>query len=189
MAQSPARDAEAFARLMLHTVERLGHDGGWVRARDALDRTVADHPDHAFVAQLKARPARRIGLFAAVERLRGAEFAHLERRKAGTRRGAPVAYRISRPVAGLDLQLPYDVPASHPLLLRRRADAAAQSRPTSARRAAMTRSSPNSPWRRRLLRRATAAGAAVAPASWSVRRWWVRLRAAVSALASGITGR
>jgi hypothetical protein len=187
MAQSPARDAEAFARLMLHTVERLGHDGGWVRARDALDQTLADHPDHAFVAQLKAKPTRRIGLFAAAERLRGAEFAHIERRKVGTRRTTLIAYRIGRPVAGLDLQLPYDVPASHPLLLRRRADVAAQSGPMSARRAAMTASSPSSPWRRRLLRRATAA--VVVPASWSVRRWWMRLRAAVSALASGVTGR
>jgi hypothetical protein len=189
MAQSPARDTEAFARLMLQMVERLGHDGGWVRARDALDRTVADHPDHAFVAQLKARPGRRIGLFAAAERLRETEFAHIERRKVGIRRNALIAYRIGRPVAVLDLQLPYDVPASHPLLVRRRADMAVQSGPISARRAALTASSPNSPWRRRLLRRATATGAAVGPASWSVRRWWTRLRAAVSALTSGVTGR
>ena len=62
MAQPLARNAEDFARLLLQTVERLGQDGDWVRARDAFDRAVADHPDHAFVAHLKAKPARRIGV-------------------------------------------------------------------------------------------------------------------------------
>ena len=133
MAQSPARDAEDFARLLLQTVERLGQDGDWVRAREAFDQAVADHPDHAFVAHLKAKPARRIGVFAAAERLREAEFPHIERRKVGTRRNAPVMYRVGGARLGLDLQLPYDVPASHPLLARRRAAMAA--RPSASRRA------------------------------------------------------
>ncbi|MGH6899213.1 MAG: hypothetical protein ACREJ5_22125, partial [Geminicoccaceae bacterium] len=172
MAPSLARDAEDFARLMLQTVARLGQDGDWVRAREAFDRTVGDHPDHVFVAHLKAKPARRIGVFAAAERLRGAEFPHIERRKVGTRRNAPVMYRVGRPDLGLDLQLPYDVPASHPLLIQRRADMAVRTELVSARRAALTASSPNSPWRRRLLRRVSAAGGA--PASWSARGWWTR---------------
>jgi hypothetical protein len=189
MAQSLARDADDFARLMLQTVERLGHGGGWVRARELLDRAVADHPDHVFVAQLEAKPARRIGLFAAAERLRAAEFPHIERRKAGTRRNAPVMYRIGRPDPGLDLQLPYEVPASHPLVVQRRADAAARAEPVSARRTALSAPPPTSPWRRRLLRRVAIAGEAVAPASWSVRAWWTRLCAAASALASGVNKR
>jgi hypothetical protein len=66
---------------------------------------------------------------------------------------------------------------------------AARPERVSTRRAALTAFSPNSPWRRRLLRRVSAAGGAIAPASWSLRLWWTRLRAAVSALASGVTGR
>jgi hypothetical protein len=189
MAQSLARDAEDFARLLLQTVERLGPDGDWVRARDAFEQAAADHPDHAFVAHLKAKPARRIGVFAAAERLREAEFPRIERRKVGTRRNAPVMYRAGGPRPALDLQLPYEVPASHPLLVRRRADMAAGPELVSARRAALTAASPSSPWRRRLLRRVSAAGGAIAPASWSVRLWWTRLRAAVSALATGVSGR
>ena len=98
MAQSPARDAKDFARLLLQTVERLSQDGDWVRAREAFDQAVADHPDHAFIAQLKAKPARRIGVFAAAERLREAEFPHLERRKVGTGRNTLVMYRAAAPV-------------------------------------------------------------------------------------------
>jgi len=187
MAQSLARDAEDFARLMLQTVERLGHDGAWLRARELLERTLADHPQHVFVAQLEAKPARRIGLFTAAERLRAAEFPHIERRKVGTRRNAPVMYRIGRPGPGLDLQLPYEVPASHPLLVQRRADAAARAENVSARRAALTATPPTSPWRRRLLRRVSIAGAAVAP--WSLQAWWTRLCTAVSAFAAGVNGR
>lgn len=161
MAQTLASDAEDFARLLLQTVERLGQDGDWVRARDAFEQAVADHPDHACVAQLKAKPARRIGVFAAAERLREAEFPQIERRKVGTGRNAPVMYRAGGPRPGLDLQLPYEVPASHPLLARRRtATAAAHTGFVSARRAALTAPQPSSPWRRRLLRRVSAAGGA-----------------------------
>ena len=188
MAQSLARDAEDFARLMLQTIERLGQDGGWVGAREAFERTAADHPDHAFVALINAKPARRIGLFAAAERLRTAEFPHLERRKVGTRRNAPVVYRLGRPDPGLDLHLPYDVAPSHPLVVQRRADEAASGRSVSARRTALTAPPPSSPWRRRLLRRLTVTGTAVEPA-WSIRLWRACLSALFSALAARLTWR
>jgi hypothetical protein len=187
MARSLARDAEDFARLMLQTVERLGQDGGWVGARDAFEQTIADHPDHVYVAQIKAKPARRIGLFAAAERLRTAEFAHIERRKVGTRRNAPVVYRLARPGPGLDLQLPYEAPPSHPLLLKRRVDVAAPGQTVSARRAALTEPPPQSPWRRRLLRRASARR--YGEPAWTVRLWWSRLRSFAGALAASVSRR
>jgi hypothetical protein len=188
MAQSLARDAEDFARLMLQTIERLGQGGGWVRAREAFEQTVADHPDHAFVGQINAKPSRRIGLSATVERLRTAEFSQIERRKVGTRRNAPVVYRTARPDPGLDLQLPYEVAPSHPLLVRRRADEAASAGAVSARRTALTTPKATSPWRRRLLRRLTLSGTAVEPA-WSARLWWARLGAFFSALGAALTWR
>ena len=188
MARSLARDAEDFARLMLQTIERLGEDGGWVRAREAFEQTVADHPDHAFVAQINAKPTRRIGLSATIERVRTAEFSHLERRKVGTRRNAPVVYRIGRPDPGLDLQLPYEVAPSHPLLVRRRADEAGSAGAVSARRTALTAPIATSPWRRRLRRRLSLSGTAVEPA-WSVRLLWARLGALFSALAASLTWR
>ena len=150
MARSLARDAEDFAQLILHTVERLGQDGRWVPAGEALEQTLAEHPDHAYVAQLRAKPARRIGLSTITERVRASEFPHLERRKAGIRRNAPVFYRIARPGPALDLKLPYEIAPSHPLLVRRRV---AEARPVSARRAALTKAPPKSPWRRRMLLR------------------------------------
>jgi hypothetical protein len=186
MAQSLARDAEDFARLMLQTIERLAHDGGWVRGRAAFEQTVAEHPRHAYVARIRARPAGRISLSAAAERVRAAEFPHLERRKVGTRRNAPVMYRIGRPDPGLDLRLPRDIAPSHPLVVQRHAEAA---RPVSARRAALTKALPKSPWRRRLRRRGSASGRALATVSWSPRRWWERLRTLVRALAAGMPGR
>jgi hypothetical protein len=187
MAQSLARDAEDFARLMLQTIERLAHDGGWVRGRAAFEQTVADHPDHAYIARIRAKPAGRISLSAAAERVRAAEFPHLERRKVGTRRNAPVAYRIGRPGPGLDLPLPRDVAPSHPLVVRRRAAKPIPGKPVSARRAAMTEPPPRSPWRRRLRRRAAANGT-LAALSWSPRLRWERLRA-ILALAAGLIRR
>lgn len=185
MARSLARDAEDFARLMLHTVERLGQDGGWVRAAHAFEQTLADHPDHVHVAQLKAKPTRRIALSAVAERIRTAEFPHLERRQAGARRNAPLFYRIARPGAALDLRLPYDVAPSHPLLVQRRATGA---EPASVRRAALTEGPPSSPWRRRLLLRPPAAGADEAR-SWSPRLVWARICGLVLGLAAAVTGR
>ena len=141
MARSLAREAEDFARLMLQTIERLSQDGSWIRATDAFEQTLGDQADHAYIIQLRAKPTRRIGLSGIVERLRTAEFPHIERRKAGNRRNAPVFYRIGRPGPGLDLHLPYEVAASHPLLVQRRTEAA-PGEPGSARRAALTASAP-----------------------------------------------
>jgi hypothetical protein len=184
MARSLARDAEDFARLMLHTVERLGQDGGWVRSGQAFEQTLAEHPDHVYVAQLKAKPNRRIGLSAIAERVRAAEFPHLERRQAGARRNAPLFYRIARPGPALNLHLPYEVAPSHPLLVQRRAAAA---EPICARRAALTEAPPNSPWRRRLRLRPT--NACPDQASWSPRLLWARLCGLVSVLAAAVSGR
>lgn len=188
MARSLARDAEDFARLMLQTVERLGRDGGWVRAAHAFEQTLTDHPDHAYVAQLQAKPSRRIGLSAVAERVRVAEFSHLERRKAGTRRNAPLFYRIARPDPALDLQLPYEVAPSHPLLMQRRAETTPREA-VSARRAALTEAPPKSPWRRRLLLRPTAAATGIEAGPWSLRLLWARLLGMASAITAGITRR
>jgi hypothetical protein len=184
MARSLARDAEDFARLMLQTVERLGQDGGWVRAGQAFEQTLSEHPDHVYVAQLKAKPSRRIGLSAIAERVRAAEFPHLERRQAGARRNAPLFYRIARPDPALDLHLPHEVAPSHPLLVQRRT---AGAEPVSARRAALTAAPPQSPWRRRLRRRPT--NACPDQASWSPRLFWARLCSLVSALAAAVAQR
>jgi hypothetical protein len=185
MARSLMRDAEDFAQLILRTVERLGQDGRWVPAGEALEQTLAEHPDHACVAQLRAKPARRIGLSTITERVRAAAFPHLERRKAGIRRNAPVFYRIARPNPALHFNLPYEIAASHPLLVRRRV---AKARPVSARRAALTAAPPKSPWRRRLLLRPTATPAGQA-AHWPPRRFWARLSAVIVAFAAGRTRR
>jgi hypothetical protein len=188
MARSLARDAEDFARLMLQTVERLDRDGGWVRATEAFEQTLTDHPDHAYVAQLQAKPARRIGLSAAVERLRVAEFPHIERRKAGNRRNAPVFYRIGRSGATLELNLPYQVAPSHPLLVQRRAETA-PAEAGSARRAALTEGPPKSPWRRRLLLRPATVAAELEAWPDLLRMLRTRLLGVVAALAAGIRGR
>lgn len=188
MARSLARDAEDFARLMLQTVERLGRDGGWVRATQAFEQTLSDHPDHVYVAQLRAKPTRRIGLSAVAERVRAAEFPQLERRKAGNRRNAPLFYRTARPDPALDLQLPYEVAPSHPLLVQRRAEAA-PAEPGSSRRTALTEGPPKSPWRRRLLLRPAAGAAGHEVGTWSLQLWLTRLFGAVAAFAVRINGR
>ena len=174
MAQPIARDAQDFARLMLRTVERLGQGGEWVSAREAFERAVAEHPDHPYLGHIAAKPGRRIGLSATLERLRAAEFPSLERRKQGPRRNAPVLYRVGPAPVALDLQLPHDAPASHPLVTRRRAVEAQSERATSARRAALTEPAVRSPWRRRLLPRTAGASQGIESAMRSLRRWWRR---------------
>jgi hypothetical protein len=144
--------------------------------------------DHAYTIQLRAKPSRRIGLSGIVERLRTAEFPHIERRKAGKRRNAPVFYRIGRPGPGLDLHLPYDVAASHPLLVQRRTEAT-PGEPGSARRAALTERSPKSPWRRRLLLRPAAVAATIAPWPDLLRSLWTRLLGGVATITAAVTGR
>ncbi|HLT03316.1 MAG TPA: hypothetical protein VK001_14125 [Geminicoccaceae bacterium] len=185
MARPLARDAEDFARLMLQTTERLGRDGGWVRATDAFERTLSEHPDHPWVAQVREKPTRRIALSAAVERLRVAEFPHIERRKTGNRRNAPVSYRIGRPGSGLELKLPYQVAPSHPLLAQRRADAN-PGEPASARRAALTEGSPTSPWRRRLLLRPATIAGDLGPWPELLRATRTRLLGAAATIGAGL---
>ena len=188
MARSLARDAEDFARLMLQTIERLSQDGSWIRATDAFEQTLSNHADHAYIGQLQAKPTRRIGLSGIVERLRTAEFPHIERRKAGNRRNAPVFYRIGRPGPGLDL---------HCLTRSRRAircwcsvgTAAAPGEPGSARRAALTAAPPKSPWRRRLLLRPAAVAATIEPWPDLLRSLWTRLLGVVATITAGMTGR
>ena len=180
MAQPIARDAEDFARLMLQTVEGLGAGGEWVAARHAFERTAVEHPDHPYLGHIAAKPGRRIGLSAITERLRAAEFAHIERRKAGTKRNAPVLYRTGQPTLELGVQLPQEAPSSHPLVTKRRAVEAQIERESSARRLALTEPAAKSPWRRRLLPRPSAASADVTHAIRALRRWWRQLAALVT---------
>jgi hypothetical protein len=186
MAQSIARDAEDFARLLFQTVERLGDSGEWVPARTAFAQTVADHPEHPYSLYLKEKPARRIGLAAVAERLRSAEFPRIERRKAGAPRNAPVFHRVGRAPSTLDLKLPHQVAPDHPLVKKHRAAAAAAGEPVSARRNQMIGLGPKSPWRRRLLVRPIALHlpGGFEAASRSLRQWWERLRVTVSGLAA-----
>jgi hypothetical protein len=160
-------------------------DGSWVRAAHAFEQTLAQHPDHVYVARLEAKPSRRIGLSAVAERVRAAEFPHLERRQAGARRNAPLFYRVGRADPAFQFRLPYDVAPSHPLVVQRRA---ATAEPVSARRAALTEGPPSSPWRRRLLLRPTNTCADQGP-PWSPRLLWARVRDLVSVLAATVTGR
>ena len=195
MATPIARDAEDFARLMLQTVEQRGPAAGWIAARALFEETAARHPGHPFLGHVAARPARRSALSATLERLREVEFARVERRKDGSKRNAGAFYRSGRAVAAespgvrLDLQLPYEAPASHPLLNHRRAAEARAEQSTSARRAAMTADAPNSPWRRRLLPQRLPIPPGGLEQAWSsLRTYWGRLRATVADLA-GAGGR
>ena len=157
-----------------------------IRATDAFEQTLSNLRTIPY-RHLQAKPTRRIGLSGIVERLR-TRSSHIERRKAGNRRNAPVFYRIGRPGPGLDLQLPYEVAASHPLLVQRRADVAPVE-PGSARRAALTAGPPKSPWRRRLLLRPAAAAATIEPWPDLLRSLWTRLLGVVATITAAMTGR
>jgi hypothetical protein len=141
-------DIEDFARLLFRTVEQRGRDG-WVRYSDALELTIAAHPDHPYVAYVKEKPGRRLGLAAVAERIREAEFAHIERRRASDKKNAPVYYRVNRAGASIDLELPFAPPANHPLRLKRRWFEGEAGAP-SARYADLIQPDPVSPWRRRM---------------------------------------
>lgn len=197
MARPIARDAEDFARLMLQTLEQRGAEGGWMTGRELFEQTAARHPEHAYVGLVAAKPARRNALSAPLERLREAQFPHIERRKENDQRGAAMLYRRARVAVAdaaqasvrLDLQLPYEAPASHPLLDRRRAVEARREQP-SARRTALTTATPTSPWRRRLLSQHLPIPPGGLEQAWSsLRACWGRLRATVAGLATGAGGR
>jgi hypothetical protein len=145
---SPVVYSEDFARLVFRTVEQQGADG-WMRYRDALDVTMDAHPDHPYVAYVKEKPGRRLGLATVAERIREAEFGHIHRQRAPGKKNAPVYYRVGRPGAAMDLDLPFVAPANHPLRLKRRWFEGEAGAP-SGRYAALTRPEPTSPWRRRL---------------------------------------
>ena len=157
MASTAAAQTRDFARRFFQVVLERGGES-WVAASDAFERTVAAHADHPYVAYIQANRARRAGFTAAAERVREQEFPQIERRKAGTRRNAPVFYRIGRPDAGFQLHLPYEVPSSHPL---RAATGAAKGNPL--RRDPETAPA-RSPWRRRLAKRASQDASPVAAA-------------------------
>jgi hypothetical protein len=177
MASTVAAQSRDFARRFFQVVQELGRED-WVSANDAFERTVAAHPDHPYVGYVQANRARRAGFSAAAERVRAQDFPQIERRKAGTRRNAPVFYRVGRAGAAFSLDLPYAMPPSHPL---RTATEAARGNPL--RRAPEPREA-RAPWRRRQGRRRTVPSAAADEPSAA---WWQRLTAGAAAVLSTIT--
>jgi len=114
METTVAAQTRDFARRFFALIEALDSDE-WVSANEAFASTQAAHPDHPYVAYIRGDRARRAGFSATAESIREAEFPQIERRKAGTRRNAPVFYRAWRPGTGMTLDLPFEVPSSHPL--------------------------------------------------------------------------
>jgi len=98
MARTVTADAEDFARFFFRLIEERGSGGNWLAARDVLDEAASAYPTHPFVEALAENPGRRVVFSTAAERVRRKEFAHIDRRKRGTRRNAPVFYRLSRPM-------------------------------------------------------------------------------------------
>lgn len=98
MARTVTADAEDFARFFFRLIEERGSGGAWLAARDVLEQAASAHPTHPFVEALAENPGRRVVFSAAAERVRRSDFAHIERKKRGTRRAAPVFYRLSRPM-------------------------------------------------------------------------------------------
>ena len=178
MAGTVAAQTRDFARCFFQVVLERGGEG-WVAASEAFERTATAHADHPYVAYIQANRARRAGFAAAAERVREQEFPQIERRKAGTRRNAPVFYRVGRADASFQLALPYEVPSSHPL----RAAETARGNPL--------RREPNaqevrSPWRRRLRRRRSShEGASAEPRSAAV--WWQKLVGGAAGLLDALT--
>lgn len=140
MASSIAAQTRDFARRFFAVVTELGRED-WVSANEAFERTITAHPDHPYVAYIRGGRARRAGFAAAAETVREAKFPQIERRKAGTRRNAPVFYRIARPDMSFRLDLPYQMPPSHPLRTATDGRSALRRDPEMA--------EPRSPWRRR----------------------------------------
>jgi hypothetical protein len=178
MASTVAAQTRDFARRFFEVVLALGHDD-WVSAQDAFEGALAAHPDHPYVASLQANRARRADFGAAAERVRAKEFPQIERRKAGTRRNAPVLYRVGRASAGFSLQLPYDVPPSHPLR------SAAESPRSNPLRREPGPQDAGSPWRRRqAVRRAVPDSSSGTPSSAG---WWQKLTGDAAALLDRVT--
>jgi hypothetical protein len=178
MAGTVAAQTRDFARCFFQEVLERGGEG-WVAARDAFERTATAHADHPYVAYIRANRARRAGFAAAAERVREQEFPQIERRKAGTRRNAPVFYRVGRPAASFQIELPYEVPSSHPL---RTARAAPKGNPLRREPEPTVRS----PWRRRLFRQRTRHDASSAGPRTSA-GWWQKLADGAAVLLDAVT--
>jgi hypothetical protein len=178
MAGTVAAQTRDFARRFFQVVLELGCKD-WVAASEAFERTLTAHADHPYATYVQANRARKAGFAAAAERVREQEFPQIERRKAGTRRNAPVFYRVGRPGASFSLDLPYEVPSSHPL---RAARGAATGSPLRREPEPAARS----PWRQRLRRRPTTPGTASAEPRWSA-GWWQKLAGGAAGLLDRIT--
>jgi hypothetical protein len=176
MASTVAAQTRDFARRFFAVVQELGRED-WVPANDAFERTIAAHPDHPYIAYIQANRARRAGFSAAAERIREAEFPQIARRKAGTRRNAPVFYRVGSADAAPSLDLPYDVPPGHPL---RVATEAAKGNPL---RREAEQPEARSPWRRRQSSRRAAASNEASSAG----AWWQRLADGAADLLDTVT--
>jgi hypothetical protein len=174
MAATVAEHTRDFARRFFLVIEQLGRED-WLSANAAFERAVAEHPHHPYVAYIQANRVRKAGFSAAAERVREAEFPQIERRKAGTRKNAPVYYRVGHGDAGLSLTLPYEVPPSHPL---RNATESAQSNPM---RRDPEAAEARSPWRRRQERRV------LPDLSADDGGWWERLTDGASELLDTVT--
>jgi hypothetical protein len=178
MASTVAAQTRDFARRFFQVVLERGGEG-WVAASDAFERTAAAHAGHPYVAYVQANRARRAGFAAAAERVREHEFPQIERRKAGTRRNAPVFYRVGRADMSFSLELPYEVPSSHPL---RAARGTAKGNPLRRESEPAARS----PWRRRLSRRRTSEDASSAAPRWAA-DWWQKLADRAAGLLDAVT--
>jgi hypothetical protein len=179
MAGTVAAQTRDFARCFFQVVLERGGEG-WVAASDAFERTATAHADHPYVAYIQANRARRAGFAAAAERVREQEFPQIERRKAGTRRNAPVFYRIVRPEPVFQFHLPYEMPSSHPLRI---AQAAPTGNPLRREPEAVAA---RSPWRRRLSRRRVSQDAAAAGPRSST-GWWRKLADRAAGLLDALT--
>jgi len=177
MAATVAAQTRDFARRFLEVVLECGRDD-WLSANDAFERTIAAHPDHPYVAYVQANRARRAGFSAAAERIREHEFPQIERRKLGTRRNAPVFYRVGRREAAFSLELPYDVPPSHPLRAAREPARGNPLRREPAQREA------RSPWRRRQSSRRTVPDTSSDAPPWFATSWRILADGAAALLAA-----
>jgi hypothetical protein len=89
-----AAHGEDFARLFFREIEACAEPGTWVPAGLLFTQTLDVHADHPYARAIETKPGRRIGFTKASERVRRAEFPHIERRKTGLRRNAPVFFRV-----------------------------------------------------------------------------------------------
>jgi len=114
MAHPIVADAEDFARALFRLVEHRGRRGEPVAQREVLEKTIAALPEHPYVRYIQEKPARRARLAEVAERIRAAEFPHIERLRDGTRRGAPVYFKLPPPCRELTPADPAAAPTPPP---------------------------------------------------------------------------